>query len=510
MLVTSTMGFAQEKKMFDGETITVAVLAGGVSGGVSGPIYLMREEWEELTGAKVNIAEIPFNQMPTKVKTDFITGAGRYDVVIAIGWMYGDLLAGNFIIPLDDYYNDKSGKYPEWNLNDEDPAHRALYQWGGNLYGVLFDSDAWIIYGLKHLFTNPDYQKQFKEKYGYDLSWPPKTTDQYIDYSEFFNGWDWDNDGEIEYGNGMPLRVGTEAMSYFFCWLSPYVTLPGPLVDEYHNTAFFNAETMEPVINSPGAVKALEDFKRLLQSAPESSLGWDLSEGWDAFLKGNLAMCLGPGDVGAMAQEEEKSLIRGQLLAAPMPGRNEIWNRETNSWEKFDETVKVGNVIGGSWHGVISRLSKNPEASYHFLSYIAQKENLAELTKQGWTGINFGKIYDFPPEVSNGKGSAKIEDYLAYNWDKEDVLNFLGASWENLYEMDVYMEYLRIPGTPQLINSLDIHVGNALLGTETPEEALNAAAKEWNQVIDTLGRDTLKIYYQQAIGYGEEPPKYVP
>ncbi len=492
---------------FSGVTITIAALNSGTTGAISGPLYLYREEWEKMTGGKVNVAEIPFAQLGTKTKLDFITGAGRYDSVICCGNFYGDYIAGNFIIPLDQYYNDKSGKFPEWNIDDATPIQAALYKWGGKLYGVLFDCDGWVIYANKTPLENPQYKRDFKAKYGYDLALP-ETMDQFLEVSEFFNGWDWDNDGEVEYGNVLPIRVGGQMAFWFQSWIGSYITLPGPMVDDYHNVTFFNPSTMEPAINTPGGVKACEEFVRLYQSAPKASLGWDLAEAWQFFLEGNAVLCINPGDIGSLAQDPERSKIQGKLLTGPMPGRYEIWNRETNRWQKFDKPVMVGNTIGCSWHGVVSRLSKHPDAAYHFLAYIAQKKNLEHLTYEGWSGVDIGKIYDFPPEVSNGNGIGTLQGYLDAGYNRDDVLSYLEAYWKLYYESDTSQEYLRIPGAVQLLDAVDRHVGAALAGKEKPKAAMDAIAAEWNQIVDTLGRDTLKVYYQQSIGYGKPPTKW--
>jgi len=490
---------------FSGASITIATLAGGTDGAVSGGLYYYRDAWEKETGGKVNIAEVPFGQMATKIKIDLITGAGKYDAFVACGTLYGDYLAGNYIIPLETYYNDKTGKFPKWNIDDMAPAQAALYKWGGKLYGVLYDADGWIVYGVKTAFENPESKKKFKAKYGYTLEWPPVTTDQYVDMCEFFNGWDWDNDGEVEYGNIMPLKVGGQAPFWFIPWLAPYVVMPGPKVDAFHNTAFFNPETMEPTINTPGAVKALEDYVRLYKASPPGSLGWDLTEGWDLFVKGNAALSINPGDIATIAQTPEKSKISGKLLTAPMPGRYEIWDRQTSSWKKFDKVVHVGNTVGCSWHGVISRLSKNPEAAYHFLSYIAVKERSQFLTYYGWTGVNFGKIYDFPPEVSNKNGTGSLQGYVDAGWNKQDALMFLGAVWQSYYESDAMEEFLRIPGTSQLYDAMDVQINEALLGKKTAQEALDATTKVWKDIINTLGLDTQKLFYQQSVNYGMAP-----
>jgi multiple sugar transport system substrate-binding protein len=46
-----------------------------------------------------------------------------------------------------------------------------------------------------------------------------------------------------------------------------------------------------------------------------------------------------------------------------------------------------------------------------------------------------------------------------------------------------------IPGAAQYEDSLDLHVNKALTGQETPQEALDAVAKEWDEITDSLGRD---------------------
>ena len=46
-----------------------------------------------------------------------------------------------------------------------------------------------------------------------------------------------------------------------------------------------------------------------------------------------------------------------------------------------------------------------------------------------------------------------------------------------------------IPGAAQYEDSLDLHVNKALAGQETPQQALDAVAQEWNDITDKLGRD---------------------
>jgi multiple sugar transport system substrate-binding protein len=45
---------------------------------------------------------------------------------------------------------------------------------------------------------------------------------------------------------------------------------------------------------------------------------------------------------------------------------------------------------------------------------------------------------------------------------------------------------------------LDLHVNKALAGQETPKQALDAVAKEWNAITDRLGRQKQVELWKQA------------
>ena len=121
-------GLSSAQRPFEGKTINVAVYAGGVKGAISGALYYVRDAWEGITGAKLNITEIPFPQMYEKIFTDLRSGAGVYDGFVLSSFFYGDLIAGNYIVPIDDYMKDP--RFPKWDPMDQNPASRQLIQWG--------------------------------------------------------------------------------------------------------------------------------------------------------------------------------------------------------------------------------------------------------------------------------------------------------------------------------------------------------------------------------------------
>jgi len=506
LLGATSMGSGQERP-FEGQTVTVAVYAGGVHGAISGPLYLVRPEWEKLTGAKLNIVEIPFPEMYEKIFTDLRTGAGVYDGFITSSFYTGDLIAGNYIIPIDDYMKDP--KFPSWDPADINPASRELLKWGEHYYGTSFDCDAEILYYRRDLWEDPEYQAEFKAMFGYELPNPPKTWEQVLDCARFFNGRDLNGDGEPDYGF-ITLFSGVELGMWFMTLAGAYVEMPGPMVDRYHNVVLFDPETMEPLIKSPGFAKALTMWKELFKCAPPAALGWGLTEQWDLFLKGRVAITYNCGDLGTLAQDPTRSTVQGKLLCAPVPGSLEVWDRENKRWVELEKPNRIGNIHGASWHGMISALSKHKEATYHLFAYLASPEVLFPIIAQGWTGVDPGHIFAFPPEASGGRGTGSLEAYLKYGADRNDMLQYLRAYWQNYYEMDAWIPYLRIPGAAQMYDSFTIHLSDYLAGKKDVKATQEALYDDLWNIVKRRGVEAMKAWYQASIGYNKPAPRYTP
>ena len=75
--------FGPDKQPFKDVTITVTVNGAGPKGGISGPLYQFRPIWEELSGGKVNIVELPFAEHYTKMMLDLRNGTGQYDAFMS-------------------------------------------------------------------------------------------------------------------------------------------------------------------------------------------------------------------------------------------------------------------------------------------------------------------------------------------------------------------------------------------------------------------------------------------
>jgi multiple sugar transport system substrate-binding protein len=466
---------------YEGDTVTVTVNTAGKEGPISGPLYEVREEFEAATGAKLEIVELPFAEHFPKLMNDLTSQTGQYDASIAGAWWLGDLVGGDFIVPYDKYYDDPS--FPEWDDQEVLPGPRELLSYGGEKYMVANDHDGQVMYYRRDLLEDPKHQKAFQEEYGYELR-PPQTWDEFGDVAEYFNGKDLNGDGQGDSGLTMHLKVGGQGMFHFMSFSAPYVIGP-----ENPSLYWFDPENMEPLIDSPGHVRALEKLVELTEYGPDAMTAWSLGESWDHFLRGEAALTFTWGDLGALAQQEG-SKVKDKIGAAPIPGTMEYYDIEAGEWVQTDEPNVVGNTTGGSWAGVISKFSDAPEATYYLLALMATKEKSTVYAARGWDGVDPGRYYHFlPPD-----GSASMEDYKKAGWSEGDASEYTTAYYDS-FNAEQQFPYLRIPATFEYWTALDTSLSEAVTGQAGPEEALKTTADEFDSITERLGREEqLEIY----------------
>src|SRR5215469_14916831 len=471
-----------KSKPYKGVTINVLVLKATVGD----CLKYHAPKWSDLTGGHVNVAEAPIDTLHQQIFSDLSTGQGRYDAYMTAAWFYGDFFTGKepYILEIEPFLQDP--KYPYWDPNEFLPAMKKLYTWQGKLYGVLFDADAQILYYRRDQLESPDNQKKFKDKLGYDLPNPPKTTKEMHDVASFFTGWDWNGDGQNDWGISLHAKVNEQGFFHFLTLSAPYVVSPN---NKYY---FFNPDDMKPLINSEGHVRALEDYAKFLSNGPKEQIAWTLGQGWNLFLTGNAVMEPTWGDLPTFAQDPKMSKVQGKVGATVIPGTEEAFNPITGKWEKFPANT-VGNTNGGSWHCVISRLSKKKEATYDFLAFMANKKNSFFNSVNGFTGVQPGMKYEYLPPT----GTATIEDYTKLGWNKDDTTAYLQGYYNNLV-LPEQQTYLRIPGAAEYWHELDVRVSSVLAGQTEAKAALDDCAKAWEQITERYGRDSQKKLYAES------------
>ena len=287
------------------------------------------------------------------------TGTGRYDIIINCSTYYGDYISNDWILPIDKYFNDP--RMPKWDRKSISPAVASLYKWGNHWYGSNNDHDAHVLYFRKDIISDPKWQAAFKKEVGHAMPVKMDTWDDVYEICKFFNGKDWNGDGKPDHGITLHLKVGGQGFFHFMALSAPYVVIPYPgkpitKVDRYHNVYWFDPVTMEPLINSPGHVAALEMLIKLSKTGTSAMWGWSLGEAWADFLSGKAIVTFSWGDVGSLAEDPTQSVITGKLGARGIPGTKFPYDMQQKKFLKLDKPNMVGNQVGCSWHPVLSKL----------------------------------------------------------------------------------------------------------------------------------------------------------
>lgn len=472
--------------LWTGKEITVQV----IDASVKVPLDEVRAEFEAATGGKLTVVGDPIESAFSKLMEDATSGTNTYDAsMIAMQWL-GELVEGDLVLPVDEFYADTSGKFPAYDISTEPESMRQLRYYGGRQYVIPYDCDGQALYYRRDLLNDPEHAAAFEDEYGYAMPVPPQTWEQLRDIATYFNGKPNGIDGNPINGISLHLKVGGQGMYHYASLSAPYVIGPNNT-----NLYWFDPDTMDPLCESAGHVKAANLLKELFGLGPEAMAGWALGEAWDYFLKGNAVFTYSWGDVTPLAIEQGQPTV-GLLGCAQLPG-SLAYTHPVSGEEFTVETPNiVGNTTGGSWSGVVMKGSENPDLVYYLLALLATEPKQRFFAARGTDGVDPGRSYQIPEP--NGTGS--IDDYLAQGWNAQDAEEYTKAYLDN-FSNPLQLPYLRIPGAERYWSAFDIRLSEFWTNqVGTAEEALANVAAEWNEITDGLDRTLQQESYRTSLG----------
>jgi multiple sugar transport system substrate-binding protein len=278
------------------------------------PTALHAQQFQELTGATVNVVHVPFGDLFQRIMIPFQTGQQAYDVLF-----YGSLWLGDFnpyLAEVPEAYQQVSG------MKAVTATYRGVASWGGKMLQYTMDGDRHYLKYRADVFANPEMQALFKEKTGRDLT-VPATWEEYNEVAAVFNNTDWDGDGAPNFGTAEVTKRDDLMFSAFISRVAPYAKHP-----DVKGGFFFDLETMTPLVNTPGWVRGLELFVDAQASMPPGGTSFGLGDEIFSFGGGQTLMSYSWDDAFIQAMQED-SPIRNKVAAAMLPGAKEVWNRKT-------------------------------------------------------------------------------------------------------------------------------------------------------------------------------------
>ena len=241
---SSGSGTAQAQKKFEGVEINLLTRPGPV---IAGRLEERGREYQEMTGAKVNVATVPFADLFQKLLTDWATGTNSIDVgVFASGWAV-ELVDGGLLADLSRLRRQR----PDLNPDDIAPYFREFNQKiDGKTYLITIDGDFQMVY----------YRTDVLDELGLE---PPKTWDEYLEVAAAAHGKDMNGDGEADFGSCMFKKRNAQSYYAIMTIAASYVQSQGT-----GQGIFFNTDDMTPMVNNEAWAKAFRVLQGVRQVRP--------------------------------------------------------------------------------------------------------------------------------------------------------------------------------------------------------------------------------------------------
>ncbi|MDX2160346.1 MAG: extracellular solute-binding protein [bacterium] len=466
--------FAQDQ--YAGVTIDVLTFTGPQ---IAEPLQRHAPAFAAMTGATINVVTVPFADLYQSILTDQATGTNSYEAfVFAPQWM-GDYIVPGYLENLSPFV--EADEALAWeDVGQFFREFSSTYE--GSVYTIPLDGDFHMVY----------YRIDVLEQLGLE---PPRTWDEYLAIAEAANGQDMNGDGVGDYGSCIAKKRAEQGYWFISSIASGFIQTQGT-----SQGGFFDSETLQPLVNNPGFIRALEIYKATNAFGPADELNIGVGDTRGLWVAGRCALTLDWGDIGSLAVSEG-SMVNGLTGAVILPGSTEVLDRATNTLVPCDETTCPFAIDGvnhapfaafGGWSGGVSAAADPlvKEAAYAYLSYVSQPAQSNIDVTIGATGFNPYRISQFED----------LQPWLDGGFTQEAAENYLGAINASLSSPNMMLD-LRVPQNARYQQVvLDEVISRYLADELTAAEAAAEIEMRWNEISDELGRDAQLAVYQATLG----------
>jgi multiple sugar transport system substrate-binding protein len=411
----------------------------------SGPL------WEQLTGIKSTVVELPSPDMYSKPIAEHIAGSGAYDILDLQPQWTPALADGGVIAPLDDYI----AKYMNVaDLEDYHPLYKALPTYKGKIWGFFDDGDMFALYYRKDIFEDPKLNEAYQAKFNKKLE-VPKTWEDYAQVAQFIT----DQMAPNVYGAGHFRKAASPGNQFDF------------MQQFRSNGGVFFDDNMKAALANDIGVKTLQNMIAANKASIPGNEELDAVSLWVAWLQGKVAMIYSWPPTGRMSagySQSDKAIsfipqssIAGKVGYAIVPGGN------------------PEHAFG--FNKSLAADSANPEAAYLFMQWACSPPVSLARCMLPYALRDPYRISHFKSELY-GQLFPSAPEYLK---------NLSNSANGGL--IDPIM-----PGAQDYQLSLDRMCTSVWAGTD-PMEALKIAAAEWDATTENLGVDSQKAFYQEFL-----------
>lgn len=426
---------AQAKELAAGRSVKLVIMQ---PSGSLGNVKPVADVFSEKTGIAIDYLEVPLGEINQKVLLEAVSKTGSFDIALPATFGIPDLVESGILVNLDQY----AGKYEPEGFQED-----ALYSIGdyykGSLYGYQTDGDTYVMFYNKDWLDNPEENKAFSDKHGYELKVPDtwEELDAMMAHfhrpdqgmfggalyrTQFFLAWEW--------------WVRFHAKGYF------------PLDDD-----------LNPQINNDAGVEALEEMVAASNFLYPGAKTNGLFENFEAFGQGDKFANIGWGGTQKFLNSD-KSKLKGRMAFGPTPGgmvNGQLLKTPYFNW---------------GWNYVVSSVSAEPEIAYLFTLFACSPvmSTVAVRDPGGYFDPFRGAHYEDAEIIKTYS-----PEFLVVH--KESMIGSIP---------DLYLK-----GQGEYFDELRVNLGAADAGTKTPKQALDDTARSWERITRRMGKRSQSVQW---------------
>ena len=432
---------------------------------------VLAKAFEEITGIKVNHQILGEGEVVQAVQTQMQTGRNLYDGYINDSDLIGTHSRLQLVYNLTDWMAGEGKDVTNPGLDVDDFIGKSFTTGpDGKLWQLPDQQFANLYWFRKDWFDNPDYQKRFKAKYGYDLGVPVNWS-AYEDIADFFSNDVKEIDGKAIYGH---MDYGKRAPDLGWRMTDAWLSMAGEgskglpngiPIDEWGIR--MEPGTCNPVgasvsrgggANGPAAVYAIRKWDEWLrQYAPPDAASYDFYQSLPALSQGNVAQ-----------QIFWYTAFTASMVAPQSEGNNTVDADGNPLWRMapsphgpyWEEGQKLGYQDAGSWTLFTSTPVERAKAAWLYAQFVTSKTVDVKKSHVGLTFIRESTINDESFTERAPKLGGLIEFYRSPDrklWTPTGI---------------------NVPDYPKLAQIWWQQIGDVNSGAFTPQQAMDRLAAE--------------------------------
>ncbi len=435
--------------------------------------------WEKYTGAEISWIDLAQADYNARLQQSIATKTVDFDMIEMGAPFEGDTAGRGLLSEMPDWVK------TEIDINDYvDYLKPPVGTWDGKTYRVTIDGDCHNFNYRTDYFTNEEFAKAWKAE-GHKGEWKaPRTWAEVQEVSKFLKGKKDPLSGGSAYGYLDPYK-GWGGFGFYFLEdrATAYVKMPGD------PAWLFDPDTMKPLVNNPGWVRAIQEAMDLKAYEPTDQINADPgTTGFQQFLAGTGSMITWWGDIGQDANTSDSSVVGEVAGFDILPGSEDVYDRKSGQWVKAKDGINFAPNCAYLGWGVYVMARANGDTMKHRAAWSAAA-HLGGKNLSLWT-----VMYPSGFQVHR-KSHSNIDEWVYAGYKRDYISNYLASQFGSYNHPNRCVEP-RIPGIFQYYSVAEDELAKGYAGKyKSAQETADAIAAAWEKLTDQIGRaDQIKLY----------------